>query len=190
VNLLLLGPQGSGKGTQAARIASEWRLPHISTGEMFRDAIAAETELGRRIKPIYDAGDLISDELTIALIRERLGQDDAQEGFILDGFPRNLAQARALDAMLNEIGRSLDAIFFFDVPDDVAMQRIESRASAEGRTDDTRDATARRLQIYHEQTEPVVEHYRATGKLVPLHAGRSVEDVFVEIAAALEQVPA
>ena len=91
--------------------------------------------------------------------------------------------------MLNEIGRSLDAIFFFDLPDDVALERIESRASAEGRTDDTRDATARRLQIYHEQTEPVVEHYRATGKLVPLHAGRSVDEVFAEIAEALEQVP-
>jgi adenylate kinase len=190
VNLLLLGPQGSGKGTQAARIASEWRLPHISTGEMFRSAIAAGTELGRRVEPILDAGELVPDELTIALIRERLGQDDAQEGFILDGFPRNLTQARELDSMLNEIGRGLDAIFFFDVPDDVAMERIEARASAEGRTDDTREATARRLQIYHEQTEPVVEHYRATGKLVPLHAARPVEEVFAEIAAALEQVPA
>jgi adenylate kinase len=190
MNLLLLGPQGSGKGTQAARIAAEWDLAHISTGEMFRDAIAAGSELGRRIKPIYDAGDLISDDLTVALIRERLSQDDAQAGFILDGFPRNLTQARALDTMLNEIGRSLDAIFFFDVPDDVALERIEARAGAEGRTDDTRDATTRRLQIYHEQTEPVVEHYRATGKLVPLHADRSVDEVFAEIADALEQVPA
>ena len=190
MNLLLLGPQGAGKGTQAARIASEWGLPHISTGEMFRDAIASGSELGRQIKPIYDAGDLISDDLTVALIRERLGQDDSQAGFIVDGFPRNLMQARALDTMLNEIGRSLDAIFFFDVPDDVALERIESRASAEGRTDDTRDAAARRLQIYHEQTEPVVEHYRTTGKLVPLHAGRSVDEVFAEIADALDQVPA
>ena len=190
MNLLLLGPQGSGKGTQAARIAAEWELPHISTGEMFRAAIAAGTELGRRIKPIYDAGELISDELTIALIRERLGQDDAQAGFILDGFPRNLAQARELDAMLSEIGRSLDAIFFFDVSDEVALERIAARADAEGRPDDTAEATARRLQIYHEETEPVVEHYRATGKLVPLHAGRSVDEVFAEIADALEQVPA
>jgi adenylate kinase len=190
VNLLLLGPQGSGKGTQATRIASEWGLPHISTGEMFRDAIASGTALGRRVEPILAAGELVPDELTVDLIRERLALDDAREGFILDGFPRTLVQARELDAMLNEIGRSLDAIFFFDVPDDVALQRIESRADAEGRPDDTREATARRLQIYHEQTEPVVEHYRATGKLVPLHAGRSVDEVFAEIADALEQVPA
>ena len=190
MNLLLLGPQGSGKGTQAARIAAEWELPHVSTGEMFRRAIAARTELGRRVAPILAAGELVSDELTVALIRERLAQEDAQAGFILDGFPRNLTQARTLDAMLAEIGRSLDAIFFFDLPDEVALERIEWRAREEGRLDDTREATARRLQIYHEQTEPVVEHYRATGKLVPLHAGRSVDEVFAEISAALEQVPA
>jgi len=190
VNLLLLGPQGSGKGTQAARISSDWGLAHISTGEMFRSAIAEGSELGRRVEPILAAGDLVPDDLTVALIRERLAADDARDGFILDGFPRNLAQAGALDAMLNEIGRSLDAIFFFDLPDNVATRRIAYRASAEGRVDDTDEATARRLQIYHEQTEPVVEHYRATGKLVPLHAGRSVDEVFAEIAEALEQVPA
>src|SRR5687767_2289704 len=161
MNLLLLGPQGSGKGTQAARIASEWALPHISTGEMFRSAIAAGTELGRRVEPILAAGELVPDELTVALIRERLAQDDAREGFILDGFPRTLVQARELDAMLSEIGRSLDAVFFFDLSDDVALERIDARARDQGRTDDTREATQRRLEIYHEQTEPVVEHYRA-----------------------------
>ena len=170
MNLLVLGPQGSGKGTQAARIASEWGLPHISTGEMFRDAMASGSELGRRIKPIYDAGDLISDDLTVALIRERLGQDE-RNGL----HPRRLpSQPHAGPRSRRDAERdrrSLDAIFFFDLPDDVALERIEARASAEGRTDDTRDATARRLQIYHEQTEPVVEHYRATGKLVPLHGG-------------------
>jgi adenylate kinase len=190
VNLLLLGPQGSGKGTQAARIASEWGLPHISSGEMFRSAIAEGSELGRRVEPILAAGYLVPDELTVALIRERLARHDARDGFILDGFPRTLEQARQLDAMLSEIGRSLDAIFFFDVPDEIATDRIAVRASAEGRPDDTDEATARRLRIYHEQTEPVVEHYRATGKLVPLHADRSVEEVFAEIADALEQVPA
>jgi adenylate kinase len=190
VNLLLLGPQGSGKGTQAARIASNWGLPHISTGDMFRTAIAEGGELGRRVEPILAAGELVPDGLTVALIRERLAAEDARDGFILDGFPRNLSQARELDAMLGEIGRSLDAIFFLDLPDDVATERIASRANVEGRVDDTDEATARRLEIYHEETEPVVEHYRTTGKLVPVHAGRSVDEVFAEIAAALDQVPA
>src|SRR6187397_2653980 len=174
MNLLLLGPQGSGKGTQAGRISSEWDLPHISTGEMFRAAIAYGSELGRRVEPILAAGELVPDDLTIALIRERLGEPDAREGFILDGFPRTLGQARALDAMLAEIGRALDAVFFFDVSDDVALERIEGRARNENRTDDTRQAALRRLAIYHDQTEPVVEHYRTSGKLVPLHAARGV----------------
>jgi adenylate kinase len=190
LDVLLLGVQGSGKGTQANRIASDYGLAHIATGEILRRAIAQGSELGQRVEPILAAGELVPDELTVALIRQRLAQEDAREGFILDGFPRTLVQARELDAMLNEIGRTLDAIFFFNVPDEVALERIESRAQAEGRSDDTREATARRLQIYHEQTEPVVEHYRATGKLVPLHAGRSVDEVFAEIADALEQVPA
>jgi adenylate kinase len=190
VNLLVLGPQGAGKGTQAKRIAQEYGIPHISTGDMFRAAIAAGTELGQRVKPILDAGELVPDELTVALIRDRLAQPDAQQGFVLDGFPRNLRQAEELDAMLAEIGRALDAILFFDLPDDVAIERMRGRAVQEGRADDTPEAMARRLEIYHEETEPVVEHYRATGKLVPLHAERTVEDVWNEIQDALEQVVA
>lgn len=186
MNLLLLGPQGSGKGTQAKRIASDWEIPHVSTGDMFRAAAAAGTELGLEVEPILAAGELVPDELTVALIRERLSQPDATRGFVLDGFPRNLAQAEELDAMLAEIGRSLDAVLFFDLSDDVALERILVRARDEGREDDQPEAIARRLAIYHEQTEPVVERYRATGKLVPLHAARSVGEVAAEIADALE----
>jgi adenylate kinase len=186
VNLLVLGPQGAGKGTQAARVGAEHGIPHISTGEMFREAIAAETPLGRQVKPILEAGSLVPDEVTVALIRERLGRPDAAEGFLLDGFPRNLAQAEALDEMLVEIGRSLDAILFLDVPDDVGLQRALDRARIEGRSDDTPDVIGRRLEIYHRETEPIVEHYRVTGKLIPIRADRSIEEVAGEISDALQ----
>ena len=186
MNLLVLGPQGSGKGTQAKRISAAHGIPHVSTGDMFRAAIDADTELGRRVEPILASGDLVPDGLTVALIRERLSEQDARDGFVLDGFPRNLAQAEALDGMLAEIGRGLDAVLFFDLSDELALDRIRGRALDEGREDDTPEAIARRLAIYHEQTEPVVERYRATGKLVPLHAARSIEEVSTEIEAALD----
>jgi adenylate kinase len=186
VNLLVLGPQGAGKGTQAGRIGTEHGIPHISTGDMFREAIAAETPLGRQVKPILASGQLVPDEITVELIRERLGQADAADGFVLDGFPRNLAQAEALDAMLADIGRGLDAILFFDVPDEVGTRRALERATVEGRTDDTPEVIARRLEIYHRETEPIVEHYRVTGKLVPIHAERSIEQVAREIGEALQ----
>jgi adenylate kinase len=185
VNVLVLGPQGSGKGTQAKRISEEHEIPHVSTGDMFR-ALDDSTDVGREVKEIMERGDLVPDALTVRMIRSRLAEDDASGGFILDGFPRNLAQAEALDAMLREIGRKLDVIFFFDLDDETARERALGRAHEEGRADDTPETIARRLSIYHEQTEPVVEYYRTTGKLVPLHAARSVEDVYSEIRQALE----
>jgi adenylate kinase len=186
VNLLVLGPQGAGKGTQAARIGAEHGIPHISTGDMFREAIAAGTPLGQQVKPILESGQLVPDGITVSLIRERLGRPDAAEGFVLDGFPRNLAQAEGLDEMLAEIGRSLDAILYLNVPDAVGMQRALDRARTEGRTDDTPDVIANRLEIYHRETEPIVEHYRATGKLVPIRAERSIDEVSAEISDALQ----
>ena len=188
MNLLVLGPQGSGKGTQAKRISAAHGIPHVSTGDMFRAAITEGTELGRRVEPILASGELVPDELTVELIRERLAAPDAVAGFVLDGFPRNLAQAEALDAMLERIGRALDAVLFFDLSDELAVERIHGRAVEEGREDDTPEAVARRLAIYHEQTEPVVERYRATGKLVPLHAERTIEQVSAEIEDALELI--
>ena len=189
MNLLLLGPQGSGKGTQAKRIASDRGIPHVSTGEMLR-SFDKESALGREVAEIMARGELVSDELIVRMIEERLARDDAAEGFILDGFPRNLAQAEALDAMLRAIGRDLDAILFFDLPDEVAFGRMQGRARDEGRADDTPEAMRKRLAIYHEQTAPVVERYRTSGKLVPLHAARPVEQVFAEIEAALDTVGA
>jgi adenylate kinase len=189
VNMLVLGPQGSGKGTQAKRIAEARGIPHVSTGEMFR-ALDGATPLGREVNEIMGRGDLVPDEITIRMIRERLAHEDARDGFILDGFPRNLAQAEALDDMLDEIGRSLDVIFFFDLDDHTAKERALGRAREEARGDDTPESIARRLALYHEQTKPVVEHYRTTGKLVPLHAGRSVEEVAAEIESALDTVGA
>jgi adenylate kinase len=192
MNLLLLGPQGAGKGTQGKLVAADYGIPHVATGDMFRAAIAQRTPLGQRVEPILAAGELVPDELTVELIRERLSQPDAAAGFALDGFPRNLVQAEALDRMLGEIGHSLDAVLYFDVPDEVGFERALKRAQDENRPDDTPDVIRRRLAIYHDETEPVVEHYRATGKLVPLHAERSIEDVYREVTDALSrfEVPA
>jgi adenylate kinase len=188
MKILLLGPQGSGKGTQAKRLAEAHGIPHISTGDMFRAAMAAGSELGRRVKAIYDSGSLVPDELTTELVRERLAQPDTGAGFVLDGYPRNFGQAESLDAILASKGAAVDAALFFDLPDDVAMERMVTRAAAEGRADDTPEAIARRLALYHEETEPLVELYRARGLLVPLHADRSIEEVYAEIDEALRLV--
>jgi adenylate kinase len=187
VNVLVLGPQGSGKGTQAKGIAAERGIPHVSTGEMFR-ALEDTTPLGREVNEIMARGDLVPDEITIRMIRERLAEEDARDGFILDGFPRNLAQAEALDHMLTEIGRTLDAVFFFDLDDETAKERALGRARQEGRIDDSPESISRRLALYHEQTKPVVEYYRATGKLVPVQANRSIEEVSDEIEKALDML--
>jgi adenylate kinase len=189
VNLLVLGPQGAGKGTQAKRISAEYEIPHVATGDMFR-ALDASTELGREVGEFMARGDLVPDALTMEMIENRLAEPDAADGFVLDGFPRNLAQARALDAMLGGIGRVLDAILFFSISDEIGMERALSRAALEGRADDTREVIAHRLEIYHRETEPIVEHYRTTGKLIPLHADRSIEQVWSEISEALQQVVA
>jgi adenylate kinase len=188
VNLLILGPQGAGKGTQAKRVAADYAIPHISTGDMFREAIAAGTELGRTVEPILASGALVPDQTTVALIQERLGSPDALDGFILDGFPRNEPQAFALDDMLARIGRQLDAILFLDLPDDVATERMLRRAADENRPDDTPEVIAKRLTTYHAETEPIVEHYRLTGRLVPLHAERTIAEVYGEIQDALATV--
>ena len=188
MNILLLGPQGSGKGTQAKLIASEYGLAHIATGDMLRAAITAGTELGRRVQTIVDRGDLVPDDLMVALLRERLAGSDAHDGFILDGFPRTLPQAEALDLMLREVDRDLDVVFALLVSDDVSRERMLARAREEGRTDDTPEAIARRLASYHRETEPLIERYRARGRVVGIHGERSVPEVFAEIASVLEQV--
>jgi len=190
VNILLLGPQGSGKGTQAKRIQAEYGLAHVATGDMFRAAIARRTPLGVQVEPILASGALVPDELTIGLIRERLAEEDALGGFVLDGFPRNAAQAGALDRLLAELGRPLDLVFELKISDDVCVERLLRRAREEGRADDTPEVIARRLEIYHRETAPLVEHYRVTGKLVGIHAEREVGGVWAEVQAAIEQAEA
>jgi adenylate kinase len=187
LDVLLLGVQGSGKGTQAKRIASEYGLAHIATGDILRAAIADGSELGRRVKPILESGELVPDDLMIELIRERLQADDANDGFILDGFPRTMPQAEALDTMLNEIERPLSVVFELQVPDVVAVDRLRRRAEDEGRADDTPDAIATRIDLYHRETEPLVSHYRLAGNLVGIHGDRPENQVFAEIQQALDQ---
>jgi adenylate kinase len=185
IRVLLLGPQGSGKGTQAKRIADAYGVPHIATGEILRSAISQGTELGRRVQPIIDRGDLVPDDLMVDLIRERLRDED---GFVLDGFPRTVHQAEALDSMLAEIGKPIDLVLLLQVSDDVASERLLHRAAEEGRIDDAPEVIRNRLRLYHEETEPVVERYRTEGTLVPIPGERSVGEVAVDVDAALAQL--
>jgi adenylate kinase len=190
LNVLLLGPQGAGKGTQAKRISQEYEIPHIASGEILRAEMNAGTELGLRVKDVYDRGDLVSDDLMIELIRTRLAQADTDNGFILDGFPRTTVQAEVLDRMFGDIGRSFNVVFALQIPDETAFERLRKRAEIEGRPDDTDDAIRRRLENYHRETEPLIEYYRVRGNLVPIHGDRTENEVFAEIQSALEQVPA
>jgi adenylate kinase len=185
VRVLILGPQGSGKGTQAKRIAAERGAAHVATGDILRAAVADGSELGRRVAPILERGDLVPDDLMIDLIRERLEREDT---FVLDGFPRTLPQAEALDAMLDEIGKPLDAVILLEVPDDVATGRLHLRALEEGRVDDSPEVIRNRLRLYHELTEPVVERYRRNGTLVAVEGVGAVESVGRQIDEALSRV--
>ena len=190
LNVLLLGPQGAGKGTQAKRVSAEYGIPHVASGEILREEMAAGTELGNRVKDVYDRGDLVSDDLMIELIRARLEHPDTEPGFVLDGFPRTSVQAEALDSILADIGRTFNVAFALQVPDEIAFERLRRRAELEGRADDTDEAIQRRLDTYHRETEPLLEYYRTRGNLVPIHGNRTENEVFAEIQAALEQVPA
>jgi adenylate kinase len=192
VNLLVLGPQGCGKGTQAKRIHATYGIPHISTGEMLREMKELPTDLGRELKEVMDRGDLVNDELMVRLIRDRLSRGDTVGGFVLDGFPRTMAQAEALEELLGEIGRKLDVVFDFQVPDHEALiQRMLKRAEEEGRSDDTPEAMHRRLELYDKETAPLIDYYRTRqANVVGVHADRSIEEVFEEIRRVLDSIEA
>ncbi len=192
MNVLLLGPQGSGKGTQAKKISETYGIPQIATGDMIRQMRTLDTEVGRAVRAVYDAGELVDDDLMVRMIRDRLSRGDTLPGFLLDGFPRTMPQAEALDDLLGELGRQLDVVFEFQIGDrQVLIDRMVKRAAEENRADDTPDAIRRRLALYDEQTAPLVDYYRSTrGNVVGIHADRPVDDVFAEIREALDQVAA
>jgi adenylate kinase len=184
--LLIVGPQGSGKGTQGVRIAEAFGVPAISTGDVFRAAVAEGTELGSQVKAIIEAGDLVSDELTSAVVRERLSQDDAEGGFLLDGYPRNVTQVMHLDEFLEGRGEELDAVIELSVPRDESIARLSLRAQEQGRTDDTEEVIANRLAIYERETAPILGVYGARGIVVQIDGVGSLDDITARIISALE----
>jgi adenylate kinase len=183
--MLLLGPPGAGKGTQALRLVAKFGIPQISTGDMLREAVAAGTSVGRQAQEYMDRGELVPDAVVIGVAEERLSQDDAESGFVLDGFPRTAAQAEALDALLQRIGTSLDRCVALVVDEDSLVTRLLGRAQIEGRTDDNEDAIRTRMGVYHEQTAPLVDYYRRRGILVEVDGLGSVEEVAKRIEEAL-----
>ena len=186
--LVLLGPPGAGKGTQAARLADELGVPAISTGDIFRSNIKNGTELGRQVQDITAAGRLVPDELTNELVRDRLAQADAVDGFLLDGYPRNVAQVAALDEILATAGRRIDLAVELVVDPQVVVERLTRRAQIEGRADDTEDVIRHRLDVYAEQTAPISRVYAARGVLVQVDGLGDVDDVTARLLAALAPV--
>lgn len=187
-NILFFGPQGVGKGTQAAIVAPRLRLAHVSTGDLFRRHMAEKTALGERIRPIYDAGGLIPDDLTIAMLAEHLTRlrETAPElrGVIFDGFPRTVAQVESLDTFLRSRGERVDAVVYIDAPRPVLVERIFSR----GRADDTREAAAERLRLYEEKTQPLLSLFDRRGIIHRINGDQSVEAVTDAILTALEPI--
>ncbi len=187
MRLILLGPPGAGKGTQAKVLIDSYGIPQLSTGDILRSAIAAKTPMGLAAKEIMDRGDLVSDEIVNGIVSERLDQDDCKAGFILDGFPRTIPQAQALDGMLTEKGMNLDAVIEITADPDVLVQRIAKRAKESGvaRGDDNEEVLRNRLSVYREQTAPLVEFYRGKGLLKSVDGMRPVDDVTAAIRQAV-----
>ena len=188
LNIVMLGAPGAGKGTQAVRIAETHRIPHISTGEMLRAAIAAGSELGMKVKEIVESGALVPDELVVEAIRERLAQPDAENGFVLDGFPRTIGQAGALDSLLSELGRPLEIVLELELAEETAVERMLGRAADQGRADDTPEVIKNRFEVYRRQTEPLSNYYRSTGILVAIDSSPGMDEVFAEIERVLAAV--
>jgi adenylate kinase len=189
LDVVILGPPGAGKGTQAKLISEDAGIPHINTGDMYRAAVAAGTELGKRVKPYMDAGELVPDDLTIEVVRERLSQPDTMDGFVLDGFPRTLPQAEALDEILADSDRGISVVLDFHLSEELAEQRLLKRALEQGREDDTPEIIHRRMETMR-IPEALVEFYRTRGLLVGIHAERSIEEVFAEVQSVLQAAAA
>lgn len=185
MRLVLLGPPGSGKGTQATRLKDLLQIPHISTGDLLRAEVAAGTELGLAAKEVMARGELVSDEILLGMIRSRLSRDDVANGFILDGYPRNVAQANALEALLADINQPLQAVVQLDVPSELLVERIAGRAKAEGREDDNPESVRKRLQVYTDSTAPVIGFYEGRGSLAKVDGVGSLDEVLERIQTAL-----
>ena len=187
MRLVLLGPPGSGKGTQAARLKDTLGVPHISTGDLLRAEVAAGTPLGLQAKEVMARGDLVSDAILLGMLESRLGREDVAGGFILDGYPRNLAQAGALDGLLAKIGQPLDAVVQLDVATELLVERIAGRAQAEGRADDNPESVRKRLQVYNDSTAPVIDFYAGKGTLARVDGVGALDEVLARILAAIKR---
>jgi adenylate kinase len=187
MRVVLLGPPGSGKGTQAKLLAERLGIPQISTGEMLRAAVREGTPLGQRVKAVMEAGELVSDEAMIALIRERIAAPDARAGFVLDGFPRTVDQAAALDRLLEGNGTHISAVVNLSVPDSALIDRLAGRSGQEKRSDDRQETVLERLRVYHEKTEPLAEFYRGRRLLTDVDGMGEIAEVAGRIGNALEQ---
>lgn len=186
MRIVLLGAPGSGKGTQAMLLREKLAIPHISSGELLRSAVKAGTELGQQAKVVMDRGELVADEMMLGLIEERLCLDDAKDGFILDGYPRNVAQAEALDDLLDRLGRSVDEVLQIDVDTELVVKRIAKRAAEEDRSDDTEEVVRKRLRVYAELSAPVVDYYTNKGVLSVVLGEGTAEEVFQNILGVLQ----
>ncbi|MCD9098911.1 adenylate kinase [Luteimonas fraxinea] len=185
MRLVLLGAPGSGKGTQAARLKDHLQVPHISTGDLLRAEVAAGTPLGLEAKAIMARGDLVSDEILLGMLEDRFSREDTQAGFILDGYPRNLAQAAALDALLVKLGTPFDAAVQLEVDNEQIIARLAGRAQAEGRADDSPESVRHRLNVYDQQTAPVIAFYREHDQLTVVDGVGSLDEVFDRIVKAI-----
>jgi adenylate kinase len=215
VNVVLMGPPGAGKGTQAELIKNEYPIPHISTGDMFREAVSQGTELGKEAKKYMDAGQLVPDQVTIGIVRERLAQPDCKKGFLLDGFPRTTVQAQALDEVLEESGRRIEAVINIDVPSGVLIERMSGRVTCREckavynvhsnppqqrgvcdhcggeliqRSDDQGETVARRLDVYLEQTNPLLDYYQQRDMLYNIDGNRATRAVYADVKTILEKL--
>lgn len=188
MRLVLLGAPGSGKGTQAARLKAHLQVPHISTGDLLRAEVAAGSKLGLEAKEVMARGELVSDAILLGMLEDRFSRPDTAGGFILDGYPRNLAQADALDTLLQRIGQPMDYAVQLEVPTELLVERIAGRAQAEGRADDSPESVRTRLRVYDEQTAPVIEFYRQHGQLTVVDGVGELDDVFTRIVEAIAPV--
>lgn len=190
MRLVLLGAPGSGKGTQATRLKQALGVPHISTGDLLRAAVAAGTPLGVQAKVVMDRGELVSDDIVLGMLEERLTAGDTGEGFILDGYPRNSVQAQALETLLAKLDQPVDLAVLLDVDVELLISRLAGRAQAEGRSDDSPDTVRNRLRIYTEQTAPVIDFYDAAGKLARIDGVGSMEEITARVLGAIGSEPA